>query len=80
MAPDGTDSGELVRTVADSIFRFVPDFIAKVEWARNTYNAREETVETKSTYKKAWAEGHRCIIPASELPRPLELSLEEKIT
>ena len=59
LAPDGTDSGELVRTVADGIFRFVPDFIAKVEWARNTYNARAETVDTKFTYKMACAQGHR---------------------
>lgn len=70
LAPDGTYSGELVRTVADGIFRFVPDFIAKVEWARNTYNARSETVDTKPTYKKAWVEGHRCIIPADAFYEP----------
>lgn len=70
LAPDGTDSGELVRTVADGIFRFVPDFIAKVEWARNTYNARSETVDTKFTYRKAWAEGHRCIIPSEAFYEP----------
>lgn len=70
LAPDGTDSGELVRTVADGIFRFVPDFVAKVEWARRTYNARSETVDTKTTYKKAWAEGHRCVIPAEAVYEP----------
>lgn len=70
LAPDGTDSSELVRTVADGIFRFVPDFVAKVEWARNTYNARSETVDTKFTYKKAWAEGHRCIIPSEAIYEP----------
>lgn len=70
LAPDGTDSGELVRTVADGIFRFVPDFVAKVEWACNTYNARSETVDTKSTYKKAWVEGHRCIIPSEAFYEP----------
>jgi putative SOS response-associated peptidase YedK len=70
LAPDGTDSGELVRTVADGIFRFVPDFIAKVDWARRTYNARSETVDTKSTFKKAWAEAHRCIIPAEAIYEP----------
>lgn len=70
LAPDGTASGELVRTVEDGIFRFVPDFVAKVEWARNTYNARTETVDTKFTYKKAWAEGRRCIIPADAFYEP----------
>lgn len=70
LAPDGTDSGERVRTVADGIFRFVPDFVAKVEWARNTFNARSETVDTKATYKKAWAEGQRCIIPSEAIYEP----------
>jgi putative SOS response-associated peptidase YedK len=71
LAPDGTDSGELIRTVADGIFRFVPDFVAKVDWARHTYNARAETVDTKTTYKKAWASGHRCIIPTEAISRAL---------
>jgi putative SOS response-associated peptidase YedK len=70
LAPDGTDSGELIRTVADGIFRFVPDFVAKVDWARHTYNARAETVDTKTTYKKAWASGHRYIIPTEAIYEP----------
>jgi putative SOS response-associated peptidase YedK len=70
LAPDGTDSGKLVRTVADGIFRFVPDFVAKVEWARRTYNARSETVDTRTTYKKAWSDGHRCIVPAEAVYEP----------
>jgi len=70
LAPDGTESGELIRTVSDGIFRFVPDFIAKVDWARHTYNARVETVDTKTTYKKAWAAGHRCIIPTEAIYEP----------
>ena len=70
LAPDGTDSGELVRTIADDIFRFVLDFVAKVEWARHTYNARTETVDTKSTYRMAWAKSHRCIIPSEAFYEP----------
>ena len=49
----GVPGGRLA--LADAIFRFVPDFSAKVEWARRTYNARSETVATKSIYKEAWA-------------------------
>jgi putative SOS response-associated peptidase YedK len=56
--------------LADAIFRFVPDFIAKVEWARRTYNARSETVATKSTYKDAWAKRQRCIIPTESFYEP----------
>lgn len=33
-------------------------------WARKTYNARSEEVARKRTYKEAWANSHRCIIPA----------------
>jgi putative SOS response-associated peptidase YedK len=70
LAPDDTESGELIRTVANGIFRFVPDFIATVDWARHTYNARAETVDSKNTYKKAWAAGHRCVIPTEAIYEP----------
>ena len=56
--------------VEDGIFRFVPDFVTKLGWARQTYNARSETVEVKSTYKGAWAAGQRCIIPSEAIYEP----------
>lgn len=56
--------------VADAIFRFVPDFVAKVDWARKTYNARSETVDRKPTYRDAWRDGQRCIIPAEAIYEP----------
>jgi hypothetical protein len=53
LAPDdGTVSGGRL-ALADAIFRFVPDFIAKVEWARRTYNARSETVAVKPSFRNA---------------------------
>ena len=70
LAPDdGSVAGGRL-ALADAIFRFVPDFIAKVEWARRTYNARSETVATKSTYKDAWAKGQRCIVPTESFYEP----------
>ncbi len=54
----------------DAIFRFVPDFVAKVEWARNTFNARGEEVQGKRTYQGAWAAGRRCIIPVECVYEP----------
>ena len=64
LAPnDGATPRRLV-ALQEAIFRFVPDFIAKVEWARRTYNARAETVATRSAFRAAWAKGQRCIIPA----------------
>ncbi len=68
LARPGEEGGERdVRFVHDGIFRFVPNFISTMEWARNTYNARCETVRTAKTFKRAWADGHRCIIPAEAI-------------
>lgn len=54
----------------DAIFRFVPDFVSKLEWARKTYNARGEEIQDKRTYKGAWAAGRRCIIPSELIYEP----------
>ena len=69
MAPnDGTAPPELI--VHDAIFRFVPDFIAKVDWAQKTFNARSETVDSKPTYAPAWRAGQRCVIPTEGFYEP----------
>lgn len=70
LRPAGDDGEPALRVVDDAIFRFVPDFAARVDWARATYNARSETVATRSTYKDAWAAGQRCIIPAEAFYEP----------
>jgi putative SOS response-associated peptidase YedK len=70
LAPDGTQPTSMKRFVDDGIFRFVPDFIARLDWARGTYNARSETVHEKKSYKRAWAAGQRCIIPAEAIYEP----------
>jgi hypothetical protein len=67
-ANDGTTPPELI--VHDAIFRFVPDFIVKLDWARKTYNARSETVHAKPTYAPAWRKGQRCIIAAEGFYEP----------
>jgi putative SOS response-associated peptidase YedK len=70
LAPEGTPERERSRFVDDGIFRFVPDFATVQGWARQTFNARTETVDAKVTYKKAWAEGQRCILPAEAVYEP----------
>jgi putative SOS response-associated peptidase YedK len=72
LAPAGTDAepDEVRPVVQEGVFRFVPDFVAKVDWARKTYNARAETVDSKATYRSAWAAGQRCIIPAEAIYEP----------
>lgn len=58
------------RALVGAIFRLVPDFVAKLAWARHTYNARSETVATKPTYRNPWRAGQRCIIPADWIYEP----------
>jgi len=70
LAPAGTEPTEMARFLDTAIFRFVPDFVAKVDWARKTYNARSETVDSRRNYKQAWANGQRCIIPAESIYEP----------
>jgi putative SOS response-associated peptidase YedK len=67
---DLTPGSAANRLLATGIFRFVPDFVAKLEWARRTYNARSETVAEKGTFRPAWAAGQRCIIPAEAIYEP----------
>lgn len=70
LAPSDMDPNAMTRHVHDGIFRFVPDFVTKLDWARKTYNARSETVDVKSSYKSAWAAGQRCIIPSEAIYEP----------
>lgn len=67
-SPDGVARHE--RALVGAIFRLVPDFVAKVAWARHTYNARSETVASKPTYRGPWRAGQRCIIPADWIYEP----------
>lgn len=67
LAADTADPQQLVRVREDGIFRFVPDFVSTMGWARATQNARSETVDVKPTYMDAWWAGRRCIIPAQAL-------------
>ncbi len=69
-APADEAVPEFHLALVDAIFRLVPDFKAKVTWARHTFNARSETVATKPTYKRPWAKGQRCIIPVEWVYEP----------
>lgn len=68
--PAGAKHGGPAVRLEDAIYRFVPDFASRMDWARKTYNARGEEVTEKRTYKSAWAQGHRCIIPAEAIFEP----------
>jgi putative SOS response-associated peptidase YedK len=60
------------RAAALGMFGMVPHW-AKVEpekYARNTYNARRETVAEKPSFRSAWKRGQFCIIPAASIFEP----------
>ena len=51
-------------------FGLIPHWASDTKIARNTYNARSETVAEKPSYRDAWRLGRRCIIPADAIYEP----------
>ena len=51
-------------------FGLIPHWATDTKIARNTYNARSETVAEKPSYRDAWKSGQRCIIPADAIYEP----------
>lgn len=61
----GTDRELLIGS-----FGLIPHWATDTKIARNTYNARSETVAEKPSYRDAWRLGRRCIIPADAFFEP----------
>lgn len=51
-------------------FGLIPHWAKDTTIARNTYNARSETVHEKPSYRDAWRKAHHCIIPAEAIYEP----------
>ena len=51
-------------------FGLIPHWATDTKIARQTYNARSETVAVKPSYRDAWKKGHHCIIPADAFYEP----------
>lgn len=58
------DDGSGKRVIDDGHFGLLPHFAKEVAYGRKTYNARSETVHQLPSFRDAWAQSHRCIIPA----------------
>ena len=54
----------------DGIFGLLPHFATELAYGRKTYNARSETVHKLASFRPAWANSQRCIIPAEALYEP----------
>lgn len=51
-------------------FGMIPHWSKDTKIARNTYNARSETVHEKPSFRDAWRLGRHCIIPAEFIYEP----------
>ncbi len=51
-------------------FGLIPHWAKDTTIARNTYNARSETVHEKPSYRDAWRLARHCIIPAEAIYEP----------
>ena len=51
-------------------FGLVPHWATDTKIARQTYNARTETVASKPSFRDAWKKAHHCIIPADAIYEP----------
>jgi len=65
-AEDGSGN----RVVDDGVFGLLPHFAKELAFGRRTYNSRSETVATLASFRRAWARGQRCIIPAECIYEP----------
>lgn len=52
------------------LFGLVPHWAKDLTIGRRTYNARSETVAEKPSFRDAWRQGRRCIVPAEGIFEP----------
>ena len=65
----GDESVPAAVTVS-GMFGLVPHWATDTKIARQTYNARSETVAEKPSYRDAWKRAQHCIIPAAAIYEP----------
>ena len=58
------------RVVQDGAFGLLPAFAKELAFGRRTYNARSETVHQLPSFRDAWRNGWRCIVPAESIYEP----------
>ncbi|SDY81819.1 SOS response-associated peptidase [Nitrosomonas halophila] len=51
-------------------FGLLPHWAKETTYGRRTFNARSETVAEKPSFRDAWRNGKRCIIPADAIYEP----------
>lgn len=61
------EDGSGNKRIEDGVFGLLPHFAKELAYGRKTYNARSETVHQLPSFREAWAQGRRCIIPAEAI-------------
>ena len=64
--------------VDDGLFGLLPHFQAELAAGRKTYNARSETVHQLPSFREAWTNGWRCIVPVECIYEPYYASADAK--
>ena len=67
---DSSDEAVPEREAVPGVFGLVPHWASDLKLARNTYNARTETVASKPSFRGAWRQTRHCIIPADAIYEP----------
>jgi putative SOS response-associated peptidase YedK len=67
---DVGDEAVPLRELLVGSFGLIPHWAKDATIARNTYNARSETVHEKPSYREAWRLARHCIIPAEAIYEP----------
>lgn len=64
------DGSGFEQVVDDGIFGLLPEFATEIAFGRRTYNARSETVARLPSFRDAWRDGQRCVIPCEAIYEP----------
>ena len=64
------DRVELARDLRLGLFGLVPHWSKDLAFGRRTYNARSETAAEKPSFRDAWRQGRRCIVPVEAIFEP----------
>jgi putative SOS response-associated peptidase YedK len=60
----------LARDARLGLFGLLPTWAKDMAFGRRTYNARSETVDVKPSFRDAWRQGRRCIVPVEAIFEP----------
>lgn len=67
---EGQEAGRPALVAESGIYGLLPEFAAEMQYGRRTYNARSETVAKLPSFRGAWKQGQRCVIPVEALFEP----------